>query len=112
MVFGLMVFNSLSTKEIRSTKEGGNWCVPSTWVSGEIPGDNDNVVIDGKVLVNCPAFGDTLKINPDGLLIVNSTDSLQCHLIILDEKEGKKGVIQNNGMIIVSEKTIKTPGGD
>jgi len=113
VVLGLLIFNSLFTKEIRSTKDGGNWCVPGTWVSGEIPGDNDKVIIDGKVFVNCPAFADTVLVNVDGMLMISEKDSLQCHLLILDEKDGKKGEIRNLGIIIVGEKeTNKEKGGD
>jgi hypothetical protein len=106
-----LVFNSVLTKEIRSTKEGGNWCEPTTWLSKEIPGESDNVIIDGLVMVNCPAFSDTLKISPEGKLFISPKDSIQCHLIIIDEKDGKKGQIQNLGLISVEEKKPKTTGG-
>jgi len=107
IAFLLMLFNSLNTKEIRSTKEGGNWCSPNTWVSKEIPGTEDNVIIDGEVLVNCPAFADTLLVGIDGYLRISEKDSLNCHMIILDEKDGKKGQIKNLNIINVEEKKRK-----
>lgn len=110
MIF--LFLTSLSTKEIRSTKEGGNWCEPKTWVTGEIPGENDKVIIDGEVLVNCPAFANEVFINVDGFMKISEKDSLICNLIILDEKDGKKGQIQNKGIIIVEEKKNKTGGGE
>lgn len=99
-----LFINSVMTKEIRSTKVGGNWCEPSTWVSGEIPAENDNVIIDGEVLVNCPAFADSLLLNPTANLIISSNDSLQCHYVRFIEIDGKKGNIKNNGIITVKEK--------
>jgi hypothetical protein len=104
LIFLLVFLTTVSTKEIRSTKEGGNWCEPTTWVSGEIPGENDNVIIDGKVSVNCPAFADSVHVNVDCLISVNPNDSLQCHFLRLEEKDGKKGNINNMGKIIVFEK--------
>lgn len=104
MIF--LFLTSLSTKEIRSTKEGGSWCSPNTWVSKEIPAENDNVIIDGEVLVNCPAFADSLFLNPTANLVINSTDSLQCHYVKFIEIDSKKGNIHNNGKIIVEEKQV------
>jgi len=99
-----LIFGFITAKEIHSTKEGGNWCESTTWQSGEIPGNNDNVTIIGQVLVNCPAFADTLLVKPNGLLIISETDSLQAHCIILEEENEVKGKIQNKGLIIVDEK--------
>ncbi|MFH1052669.1 MAG: hypothetical protein V1779_17245 [bacterium] len=104
LTFMFVLINYVFAKDIHSTKEGGEWCKNSTWISGEIPGSNDNVTINGKVFVNCPAFADSMHINFDGLLIINETDSLQCHLIMLEEEGDKKGTIQNNGIIIVTDK--------
>ncbi len=104
LTFMLVFISYVYAKDIHSTNEGGEWCKNSTWISGEIPGDNDNVFIEGKVIVNCPAFADSVYINLDCILEISSMDSMQCHYIKMEEKGDRKGAIQNYGIINVEQK--------
>ncbi len=51
---------------IISTEAGGSWSNSSTWIGGVIPGNNDDVVIAGPVLVPGLAYCNSLKVNPPG----------------------------------------------
>lgn len=60
--------------DIYSTTQGGGWNDPNTWIGGVVPGNNDNVVINGTVYVPNPAsclnltvFGDGVLMNQAGL---------------------------------------------
>ena len=60
------------SKEIKSTEKGGDWFIPSTWIDAEIPGENDDVIINGNVTSNKPITCNDLTINKDASLILNT----------------------------------------
>jgi hypothetical protein len=75
---------------IYSTTAGGNWNNTSTWVGGVVPAPADNVVINGKVLLNTNNTCHNLTVN-DTL----TNDGGSCsnrHLTIT-------GTVTNNGVI-------------
>lgn len=48
----LLVGSSLMAEEFISTEKGGLWENPSTWVNNKVPQKNDDVQINGNVIVN------------------------------------------------------------
>lgn len=54
--------------DISSTSAGGNWNVGSTWIGGGVPGSNDNVTINGPVLLNIDTYCQNLTLTASGIL--------------------------------------------
>jgi hypothetical protein len=75
----LMVFNT-EAATIVSKATGGNWNNAGTWVSGAVPGVNDNVFIDGPVSVTANTTCNTLQVNSGKKLTINSGITLSVTL--------------------------------
>jgi hypothetical protein len=62
---------SLSTTSnlntITSKSQGGDWHTPSTWIGGQVPTANDNVIITSAVYNNIPAYCMGIRLNGGGL---------------------------------------------
>lgn len=66
--------------DISSTADGGNWNAPGTWIGAVVPTANDNVIINGTVLVNTTASCLDLTINSTGILQNSSSSSYHLHV--------------------------------
>jgi len=61
--------STLTAQTITSTATGGNWDAASTWVGNTVPGQNNDVVINGPVSVTTSAFScRNLTVNSGGIL--------------------------------------------
>ncbi|HKK61638.1 MAG TPA: choice-of-anchor J domain-containing protein, partial [Bacteroidales bacterium] len=84
---------------IISTSKGGYWNEPSTWIGGVVPTKNDNVVIDGTVILysrNNPGYAANLTINENDSLIGDSSDGIFDAGIV---HANIHGTLTNNGVI-------------
>ncbi len=93
-----------SANVITSTTSGGYWKDTSTWVGGIIPTENDDVVIDGNVILD--GYGHACKnlnINSGDTLynISTSSNHLKIH-----------GNVLNNGVVLVKDNYTLYPYGD
>lgn len=79
-LFTLTIIVAFS-KEIKSTKKGGDWHSKKTWVGGKIPLRNDDVVIFGKVTCMKGFICENLKVEKDGSLLMNTGDSVVCGVL-------------------------------
>lgn len=84
---------------IESTASGGYWYVPSTWVGGQVPGANDDVVINGSVSLNFNTQeANNLTVNPGGSLSVyNAFPSGDVRRIAIHGLLDNQGTIGNSG---------------
>ncbi|MFC2130686.1 hypothetical protein ACFLSQ_04570 [Bacteroidota bacterium] len=96
-----LVVSYLFAGEIHSTKEGGDWGDKETWVDGAVPGHEDNVVLEGKVVVSSKEFCDTLTVKIGSLLYIDTKGVLTCTVLISEEKDGEEGIIENKNIIKV-----------
>jgi hypothetical protein len=96
------------SQEIISTKNGGDWNNPKTWLNGKIPDINSNVVISGKVIVKNPIECKNLRISKKGNLDFSQTqDSLTAKVSeILKIVHGK--IIIGEKWKIFAKEIIKT----
>ncbi len=103
----LLTVTYLFAGDIHSTKEGGDWRDKETWVDGSVPVYEDNVVLEGKVVVSGKEFCDTLTVKIGGFLYVDAKGVLTCTVLIREEKDGKEGGIENNNIIKVGAYEIE-----
>jgi len=89
LMFILMSFWGFSTT-ITSTTGGGNYSAGASWIGGNVPGTNDDVVINGNIVVNGNFTCKNLTINA-GTSIVNHSATTYFTV---------QGNIVNNGTII------------
>jgi len=87
--------------QIVSTTQGGNWADTLTWIGHRIPGETDNVIINGPVVVAAHPFADprkclNLQVSPSGKLYHPDTD---WNLEVLGTVVNN-GIIQKAGLII------------
>ncbi len=132
---GVLIINDDKTAVVKfntcySTKEGGNWNDPSTWVGGKVPTVNDNVVLTSVVKLDPKEESNfkSLKSDLNGVLeFINVEDPLDvcAHAWLNADKEIKISSIsisykneetskfafsEQNRNRIVSHSTLK--GGD
>ena len=69
----LSIYSYALSKEVQSTVKGGNWYLPSTWVFGEVPDENDDVIINGNVSSNKPISCNDMTINKACSLMLNTS---------------------------------------
>jgi hypothetical protein len=67
--YGTFTITVLPVTSITSVSGGGLWNDAATWNSGQVPGPNDNVIIDSEVVLNTDAIVKTLQITKNGRLI-------------------------------------------
>lgn len=80
---------------IVSTTSGGNWNDTLTWIGHVVPTADDNVVIDGTVVVNTINSSGYLACNS---IVINDSDSL-----LMTFSLDVKGDIENNGFVLRSD---------
>lgn len=81
--------------QIISTSSGGDWDQGSTWTGGVVPTENDNVVIDGTVIVTSGAACKDITVNENDTLINYNLNSA-FYLAV-------NGNLLNNGVILNNE---------
>jgi|GEM_PF-4394010 len=74
---------------IVSTTAGGNWTDASTWIDGVVPATDDDVIIQGPVIVNASRTCNNLTVLETGLL-ENGSNYITLTV---------KGIINNQGVI-------------
>ncbi|MDD2230047.1 MAG: hypothetical protein PHY48_11605 [Candidatus Cloacimonetes bacterium] len=79
--------------DITSTTAGGNWNAPGTWIGAVVPTANDNVIINGTVLVNTTASCLDLTNSSTGILQNLSSSSF--HLNVYGDVDNA-GIIKSN----------------
>jgi len=96
-----------------TSKATGNWSAGGTWDSDPaIPGDNDDVIINGGYTVTLDAADQckTVTVRGNGVLALNAdltlTDASGCGITIEDD-----GNMSNNGTA-AAPRTIKSASGD
>lgn len=94
----LIPVSTLSPQTISSKSTGGMWDDVNTWVGGVVPGANNDVIINGTVIVN-----QTCNIKS---LTINSGQTLQAHTYYGVYTINASGDVINNGIIKI------TPGGN
>ena len=111
-----------NAKTINSTKKGGEWNNPKTWVKGKVPTAVDNAIIKGEVVIKTADTVNKITIQKNAKLVVENTidskfvvltivklsGTLQINdkgdLIILENiKKTKTGVIDNRSVIEVGK---------
>lgn len=63
-----------NAKTISSTKAGGEWNNPKTWVKGKVPTENDNAVIKGEVVIKTADTVNMITIQKKAKLVVDNTE--------------------------------------
>jgi len=94
---------NLHSKEIHSTKEGGDWSDKETWVNGTVPNQGDNVVINSTVKVTKNTFCDSLTVELDCKLHISENMKLICSDLVLKKEDKRFGTIVNMGIIEVGD---------
>jgi len=51
-ILSAIVATSMSAATIKSTPDGGNWNSTGTWIGGKVPGAEDDVIIDSRVVLD------------------------------------------------------------
>ena len=103
-----VVIDTLSAPVIYSTASGGDWSSESTWIGGVVPTANDNVVVDGDVVVNYSKFEcKNLIISKDKKLSSTSFNGSYAELKVHGDL-CNKGVIGNSKSfsLIVDDRLI------
>ena len=97
-VFYLIFITSSYSSDISSTKIGGLWSNPKSWVGGIVPTAVDNVTIDGKIIV-------------DEVFVCAEITILAKSFLVIDTKNEKESICQklllNGGLIIESKSIIR-----
>ncbi len=96
--------------DIASTTAGGNWNAIGTWIGAVVPTANDNVIINGTVLVNTTASCLDLTINSTGILQNSSSYSYHLNVygnlnnvgIIKSHPSGGRFYLHSAGNIVSS----------
>ncbi|OGU16974.1 MAG: hypothetical protein A2X61_10580 [Ignavibacteria bacterium GWB2_35_12] len=111
-----------NAKTISSTKTGGEWNNPKTWVKGKVPTENDNAIIKGEVVIKTADTVHKITIQKNAKLVVDNTEQTSFlvktivyisgkleikgigHLRIWENiKKTKTGVIDNRAVIEVGQ---------
>ncbi len=79
--------------DIASTTAGGNWFAASTWIGAQIPGADDNVIINGTVSVNNTAYCLNLTNSSAGILQNYTSNSYNLYVY---GDLNNAGTIRNN----------------
>jgi hypothetical protein len=94
IIFIIFIFatpNNVDAQEIVSTQEGGLWDENSTWLGGIIPGEGDDVIINGEVIMSSDIIVRNIYIDEYGELDSNSKTNRNLYI------EGE--YLQNKGRI-------------
>ena len=101
LALAFMLTVSAYSAEITSTKDGGNWSNPATWVGGKVPTKDDDVIISTKIVADRSFECKTITINENADLVLNT------------KQDDGKCVVQkltNNGtMILTKHSTLYVP---
>jgi len=65
LIIFLSSFSTIRTQTITSTTTGGHWNTGTTWVGGTVPGENNDVIINGPIIIGYQTCNN-LTINNNG----------------------------------------------
>lgn len=97
LAVAFMLTVSAYSAEITSTKDGGNWADPASWVGGKVPTKDDDVIITSKVIADRIFESNTVNINEHADLLIDT------------KQDDGKCIVQkltNNGTLKVSKSSI------
>ncbi|MBI5325106.1 MAG: hypothetical protein HZB41_07540 [Ignavibacteriae bacterium] len=100
-----------NAKTISSTKKGGEWNNPKTWVKGKVPTANDNAIIKGEVVIKTADTVNKITIQKNAKLVVDNTEQTSFVVLTIVKISGKLLVI-NHGVLEVIENIEKTKTGE
>lgn len=114
----ILCYSISNAKIVSSTEAGGEWNNPASWESGKVPGDKDDVIIKGVVVIKTDIKAGTITVEKgaklivdspkevmpvvennvelSGELVINSTARLAIHGLLNRTDTGK---VLNNGII-------------
>ncbi len=78
---------------IHSVAAGGDWNKAETWVGGQVPGEDDSVVVNGEVAIDYTAVAKELTVSPSGKLLNENNDS---NTLTVNGNVVNNGTISNN----------------
>lgn len=99
-----------NAKTISSTKKGGDWNNPRTWVKGKVPAENDNAIIKGEVVIKTADTVNKITIQRNAKLVVDNTEQTSFLVKTIVKLSGKLE-IKDQGHLRVWENIEKTKTG-
>lgn len=79
LALAFMLTVSAYSAEITSTKDGGIWADPASWVGGKVPSKGDDVTITSRILADKLFECKSLIINDNSELIVDTkSEEIKC----------------------------------
>ena len=72
LALAFMLTVSAYSDEITSTKDGGIWADPASWVGGKVPSKGDDVIITSKVIADRIFEIKTVTINENADLVLDT----------------------------------------
>ncbi|TAL69235.1 MAG: hypothetical protein EPN82_08015 [Bacteroidetes bacterium] len=100
-----------NAKTISSTKVGGEWNNPKTWVKGIVPTENDNAIIKGKVVIKQADTVHKITIQKKAKLVVDNTEKTSFLVETIVKISGKLQII-DVGHLRIWEDIKKTKTGE
>lgn len=79
LAIAFMLTVSAYSAEIASTKDGGIWADPASWVGGKVPSKGDDVTITSKIIVDKLFECKSVIINDKSELIIDTkSEEIKC----------------------------------
>lgn len=96
LAIAFMLTVSAYSAEITSTKDGGIWADPASWVGGKVPTKGDDVIITSKIKADKLFECKTIIISDNSELIVDTkSEEIKC---MVQE-------LTNNGTLTITQKS-------
>ncbi len=97
LALAFMLTVSAYSAEISSTKDGGIWADPASWVGGKVPSKDDDVIITSKISAEELFECKSIIINENSDLIIDTkSEDIRCSV----------QEFTNNGILIVADKSM------
>ena len=96
LALAFMLTVSAYSAEITSTKDGGIWSNPASWVGGKVPSKGDDVTISSKIIADELFECQSIIINDNSELIVDTkSEEIKC----------KVQELTNNGTLTIAKQS-------